>query len=337
MTLPASGTITLAQIQTEFGGSNPIGLNEYYRNGAYVTPNNTSVPTSGAITLSNFYNAVRQFEYTISSNQQQLTINNTWLTGVGWDGSSPVIININSGIYIWSDSTSVGGLTIATPITLNNNGYIMGRGGNGGAYWGNGGNGGPALVSSTSGITVNNNSGAFIAGGGGGGASGYCNDRDGKTAESAGGGGGAGGGVGGHGWSNGNGGGGGAIGQAGGNGDSETYITIAYGGGAGGGGGGQYLYYEGGGGGGGRILPGSGGNGGHRDVVDTGGDGGSAGNIPSTPWAGSQETSSGGGGGWGARGAYAGANSKTPGNGGAAISGTSVTLNNSGTVYGSVS
>jgi len=31
--LPASGTITLDDLQTEFGGSNPIQLSEYYRGG----------------------------------------------------------------------------------------------------------------------------------------------------------------------------------------------------------------------------------------------------------------------------------------------------------------
>ena len=36
MALQSSGTITLAQIQTEFGGSNPIGLSEYYKGGSYV-------------------------------------------------------------------------------------------------------------------------------------------------------------------------------------------------------------------------------------------------------------------------------------------------------------
>ena len=55
MALPNSGSISLADIQTEFGGSNPIGLNEYYRNGSYVTPNNTNVPTSGLIDFNDFY------------------------------------------------------------------------------------------------------------------------------------------------------------------------------------------------------------------------------------------------------------------------------------------
>jgi hypothetical protein len=57
MTLQASGTITLAQIQAEFGGANPIYLGEYYRGGAYVpnTTLNLAVPTNGAIDLADFY------------------------------------------------------------------------------------------------------------------------------------------------------------------------------------------------------------------------------------------------------------------------------------------
>ena len=57
MTLPSSGTITIAQIQAEFGGSSPASLSEYYRNGAYVpdTSSNSSIPTSGTITMANFY------------------------------------------------------------------------------------------------------------------------------------------------------------------------------------------------------------------------------------------------------------------------------------------
>jgi hypothetical protein len=40
MAIPASGPLSLTDIQTEFGGTNPIGLNEYYRGGPYV-------PTTG--------------------------------------------------------------------------------------------------------------------------------------------------------------------------------------------------------------------------------------------------------------------------------------------------
>lgn len=59
MALPSSGPLTMADIQTEFGGSNPISLSEYYAGGAYV-PAGTSgtygaVPSSGTISIRNFY------------------------------------------------------------------------------------------------------------------------------------------------------------------------------------------------------------------------------------------------------------------------------------------
>jgi hypothetical protein len=59
MALPTSGPLTLADIQTEFGGSNPISLSEYYAGGTYV-PAGTSgtygaVPSSGTISIQNFY------------------------------------------------------------------------------------------------------------------------------------------------------------------------------------------------------------------------------------------------------------------------------------------
>lgn len=57
MTLPASGSIALSQIATEFGGSAPHALTEYYRGGANVQnrPPNLGIPTSGAIDLTDFY------------------------------------------------------------------------------------------------------------------------------------------------------------------------------------------------------------------------------------------------------------------------------------------
>ena len=49
MACPASGTITINDIVSEFGGSVPHGLDEYYRDGGSVPGNNTNVPTSGTI------------------------------------------------------------------------------------------------------------------------------------------------------------------------------------------------------------------------------------------------------------------------------------------------
>jgi hypothetical protein len=105
MALPSSGTISLGDIQTEFGGTNPISMSEYYRGGSFVTDNNTNVPTSGTIDFSDFYDGVKQFSYTFSSNTQEVDLSTT-LTSAGWNGSDVVLVTINSGVYIWSDSTS---------------------------------------------------------------------------------------------------------------------------------------------------------------------------------------------------------------------------------------
>ena len=54
--LQTTGAISLLNIQTEFGGANPISLNEYYLNGLYTTGTGAAgIPTSGQIALNQFY------------------------------------------------------------------------------------------------------------------------------------------------------------------------------------------------------------------------------------------------------------------------------------------
>lgn len=59
MPLPSSGPLSLNDIQTEFGGTNPISLSEYYAGGANVPAGTTgtygAVPSSGTISIQNFY------------------------------------------------------------------------------------------------------------------------------------------------------------------------------------------------------------------------------------------------------------------------------------------
>ena len=74
MALPSSGAISLGDIQTEFGGTNPISMSEYYRGGSFVTDNNTDVPTSGTIAFDDFYGGVNQFTLTISSNTENADV-----------------------------------------------------------------------------------------------------------------------------------------------------------------------------------------------------------------------------------------------------------------------
>jgi len=57
MPLPSSGPITLAMIRQFYGGTAPDSIFEYYKGGLYVpnTAGNATVPTSGPISLFNFY------------------------------------------------------------------------------------------------------------------------------------------------------------------------------------------------------------------------------------------------------------------------------------------
>lgn len=55
MAMPSSGAISFSQMQTEFGGSNPIGFNEYYAGGSHVPSGTGSIPSSGTINLNTFY------------------------------------------------------------------------------------------------------------------------------------------------------------------------------------------------------------------------------------------------------------------------------------------
>jgi hypothetical protein len=84
------------------------------------------------------------------------------------DSSTPIEVIINSNVYVWSDDTTIaafdtGAITGSGTVTITNNGYIMGRGGNPGIA------GGVALNLQKSIVLYNN---GFVAGGGGGGGGG---------------------------------------------------------------------------------------------------------------------------------------------------------------------
>jgi hypothetical protein len=315
--------LCLSEIASELGISHNAGSK--FCMGRTESRNLAGIP-SGRLCLSNFLVS----PLTITTNQKELNLR-TWALANGWNGTSAATITVASGVYIWSDNTAVAGLTTGAPwpsgVTLVNNGFIIGKGGNGGNFGsGLGAPGGPAISLGVN-CTITNNSGAFIAGGGGGGGS-------------VGGGGGAGGGAGGTGNLVPNSGGqGGAVGSSGVSGSGGRLVAGGQGGGAGGGAGGfaeersppgRIFYPAGQGGGGGRILPGSGGAGGTGTFAN-GGVGGSGGAAGSAGGSGA----AGGGGGWGAAGA---AGSLASGAGGPAISknGYTVTISGAGIIYGAI-
>ena len=73
MAVTSSAPISITDLVTEFGGDAPHSLTEYYRGGSLV-PNgpaaNNSIPTSGAISLTNFYGATAS----VTSDTLTLTI-----------------------------------------------------------------------------------------------------------------------------------------------------------------------------------------------------------------------------------------------------------------------
>lgn len=333
----------MSDLNKEFGLASPynqtISLNDTTVRALLVRPSST-------ISLSDAYNRSSQKEITASGWKQNLNIYNE-AVAAGWDKASKVIYTIPAGYYVWSDSTSLAALDTggAFPggLTIINQGYIMGKGGNGSTA-SNATAGGPAINLTCSVEIDNTYASAYIGGGGGGGG-------DGNTW--AGGGGGAGGGTGGSGFgaTGGTGGANGATGGTGGTYRDLTDLTVvaATGGGAGGGGGGCYqgLFYPRNGGnptaynyasagaGGGRLFPGTGGNGGYVTSTAVGGKGGASNKVGESVYntvigVSTLSGAGGGGGGWGASGGtgWAYSNYGSRGTSVAAAGGKAVALNN---------
>jgi hypothetical protein len=212
MAIPGPGTaISMTTIATEFGGTVPHSLSEYYRGGGLVpnTPTNSAIPTSGAIPMGSFYGAMNraQISLTIAANTYNYDVyTNRGPTYVA--GSSDIVVAVNPSVTVGSTSTGTYALLVPSAfsptdtVTIVNNGLIQGMGGGGGP----GGNAfvlpntTPGNVGSTGGnaIYVNRpttitNNGVVASGGGGGGGGGGASGGAGKVSYFAGGGGGGGG------------------------------------------------------------------------------------------------------------------------------------------------
>lgn len=358
MALPASGALSMSAINTELGvaATATRSLND-------ATSRTLAGIASGAISFSNFYGKSaaggrKVLSYTFTTSTVNAALNIATIATYT-AGTSDVTVTVNTGIYLWSNSTATAGLTLTggttgDTLTLVNNGFIIGRGGNGvdgGHGAANVGIAGGTALSIAYAITINNtNAAAYIAGGGGSGAANYNYN-------------GSGGGAGGGNvaltttWVCGNLGGatGGTIGATGGNGwtgnlPSSTwfcYCTCSS----------QYNYeWMSGGGAGGRILPGTGGAGKNATQANAnngfgggGGSGGGAGNGNYNGQGGSGGSANavggvgssggcGGGGGWGAAGGAA--SPYTAGAGGKAVALNTKTVTwvsgNTTRVYGAV-
>ena len=274
MSLPVSGSISFNQINVELGrsGTASLNLND-------STVRSLFGQVSGVIDMNTGHgkSSVVTYNLTIAANTTDYNLHNALVTA-GWDGTAVVnaTVTINSGIIVGSTSTATyafdtGVIPAGSTVNIVNNGYIVGRGGNGGNGGANkpyatapgsgapGQAGGPAMYLRYA-VSITNGSGYIYSGGGGGGGGGVTNGANvGYNSGGGGGGGGA----------------GNVVGAPGANGIGNPYVAngggLSIGGGGGVGGGviggaggalnmnGVYPSFNGGGGGGGGANGGHGG------------------------------------------------------------------------------
>ena len=65
MAVKSSGPLSFSEIQSELGGSNPISLSEYYKDGTIINndihdPNGIPTASQGAISVFDFYSCARR-------------------------------------------------------------------------------------------------------------------------------------------------------------------------------------------------------------------------------------------------------------------------------------
>ena len=197
MTLPASGVLKMSAVETELAISQ----------GTPITLGDSRVETLAGVTSNNYMMGAlrgktnrKKIRYTFDANMKNASL--YFVSFVGYiQGKTDLIVTINPGVYLYGDRIAYnindgsssppvyvgGGLNIlgasdGDTLTIINNGFIVGGGGNGGILSflsptpdiSPGGSGGPALCVSCPVIIDNTNPTAYIAGGGGGGGGSLC-------------------------------------------------------------------------------------------------------------------------------------------------------------------
>lgn len=104
MTTP-TGTIGLDDVQTEFGGTNPIELTEYYAGGSYVPATVSGVPTSGTIGLDDLRGKTKII-YAISLSISPSTGTYPFTSTLTWTSNLPVGGYVNLNITYPNGTTS---------------------------------------------------------------------------------------------------------------------------------------------------------------------------------------------------------------------------------------
>lgn len=189
MAIPGPGVpISMTTIATEFGGTVPHSLSEYYRGGGLVpnTPGNASIPTSGQIAMGNFYGTANRTAYTLTIGSNTYNYDVYANRGPAYvAGATDITVAIPASVAVGSTTTGAYAMLVPSAfdagdtVTIVNQGTIIGMGGGGGPGGGmfgpaagggaGGGSGGNAVYVNRPTTIVNNGT---IAGGGGGGGGG---------------------------------------------------------------------------------------------------------------------------------------------------------------------
>lgn len=195
MPIPSSGPISLFDIQSSAGGTDPISITEYYKGGTYIdaswiAPN---VPTSGEISIGNFYGAypnvigqavyttVGTYSWVCPANVYSISIVCVGAGGSGnysaaasdssFSGAAGTLTGGGGYSYVGGSGTAFGSLSTGTVGGGNggNGGTGGGNRGGGGAggYQGNGGGGAnaPYCIGSGGGVGVYGGTGGGAGGG----------------------------------------------------------------------------------------------------------------------------------------------------------------------------
>lgn len=118
MAVTSSGVIRLSgDIVTEFGGTAPHGLTEYYRGAGIVTAGNTAVPTSGAIAFSDFYG-------TTATVTRDIRVQMTYSAGHTYTAFGVTSANSEAAPQAYSGSLLFNAFTVYSPVFRAGTGFL---------------------------------------------------------------------------------------------------------------------------------------------------------------------------------------------------------------------
>jgi hypothetical protein len=127
MALQSSGAISFDNLRTEYGNGGSIALSEMYRGGPFVLDhsNNIGVPTSGIISLSNFYGANNTAPVVTHTTTQTNGSSGGKLVSIGFTNlfgsSTDSTIDFLGGAqyYLWYDPITAGSQQQGTHLYVN--------------------------------------------------------------------------------------------------------------------------------------------------------------------------------------------------------------------------